>query len=63
MVAFAPPTMPDRERAALLLVALENAVEIIEASDTLLSMFDPKYDGVPVCIAEFKALVERCRVD
>ena len=48
-------------RAAILLVALENAVGVIEASDNLLSVVDPKYDGTPPCIAQWRDLVEKFR--
>jgi hypothetical protein len=51
----------DRTRASILLVALENAVTVLEADDALLSLFDPKYSGTPECIAEWRALVESMR--
>jgi len=61
MVALAQQVETDADRVAILLVALENAVGVIEASDNLLSVVDPKYDGTPPCIEQWRRLVASMR--
>lgn len=63
MVALAQQVETDADRVAILLVALKNAVGVIEASDNLLSVVDPKYDGTPPCIGVWRDLVESMRSD
>ena len=64
MVAFAHdhddrPSAEDR--AAILLVALENAIGVLVADDNLLSIVDPHYSGTPDCIEQMRSLVEKFR--
>lgn len=64
MVAFAhdhDDRPPAEDRAAILLVALENAVKVIEADDNLLSVVDPHYSGTPPCIEQWRSLIEKFR--
>lgn len=65
MVSFAyhGPEETDADRVAILLIALEQAIKVVEASDTLLSLFDPRYDGKPPCIEVWKELIASIRED
>lgn len=53
--------MTQQEKIAMLIVALENAIGVIEADDALLELFDPKHSGMPSCVDEWRRLVADCR--
>jgi hypothetical protein len=65
MVAFVTSPeqvqLPDSMKVMMLLAALDRACSIIEADDALLSLFDPKYSGVPSDLAGLRAMLHDFR--
>lgn len=61
MVALATPAETDADRVIILLGALGNALAVLIADDNLLSVVDPKYNGTPDCIEQWRLLVESMR--